>query len=121
MSTGWCVAIDPSTQQRCTCRQYREAETPQPGQPLLCLECCHGRSLHTGEPEVKKESKSIDAKSILGSLILGGYVPAQRATATLEAAQKETNDGLRKAEGSSDTKPKSKGKACCFSFTVNIC
>jgi hypothetical protein len=113
MSTGWCVATETlMPQQRCNCRQYREADTPQAGQPLVCLECLHGRSLHTGEPKVIKESKSIDAKSILGSLIVGGYVPTQRATATFEAAQKEANDGLRKKEGSSnDTKPKSKGKA----------
>ncbi|KAG6822647.1 hypothetical protein H0H92_013078, partial [Tricholoma furcatifolium] len=39
-----CMAI--GSDGSCPCREYREAENPDPDRPIRCLECLHGRSLH---------------------------------------------------------------------------
>jgi hypothetical protein len=100
-ASGWCEAKDPETQRRCDCRQYREAENPDPDRPIRCLECFHGRSLHTGASEPPKKEDKYDVRSILSSLVGSGTNATKGITTTLETAQKETNEGLKKASGSS--------------------
>jgi len=107
---GWCEAIDMETQKCCECRQYREAENPVPDRPIRCLECLHGRSLHTRASELPKKEERYDVRSILSSLV-GSGAHTKGITTTLEAAQKETNEGLKKASESSASGSKRKEKS----------
>jgi hypothetical protein len=98
-SGGKCTAEDEDTGKRCPCREYREADNPDPNKPIRCVECFHGCSLH---------EKSANVNSILHSL-LGPSAISSFKGSSFEAAQKETNEGLKGSSAStSDSKSKKK-------------
>jgi hypothetical protein len=101
---GPCLSVDPDTGKCCPCRQYREAD-PQGPPPVLCLECLHGRSVHDSTNTAQASRPSVD--SILKRLI-GPMGPS--AKVAIDAAKKETNDGLQKQAGPGSSS-KGKGKA----------
>lgn len=105
-ASGPCTEIaDPVTNKRCRCKSYQEESDPPVGQPIVCRECRHGRSWHTGQ------QKHSDVDAILKAL-------AGSSSTTLETARQETNSQFRQttstASSSSSKMPagnkKSSGK-----------
>jgi len=68
----------------CPCRSYDEPTDVPYGQPVLCRECCHGKSRHVGMSTMKIFEKIIAQKVVVkGDTNVEGL------------ARKEANSGLR--------------------------
>ncbi|KDR81020.1 hypothetical protein GALMADRAFT_46025, partial [Galerina marginata CBS 339.88] len=90
--TGYCTAILEGGKP-CLCKEYDDPDEKTPGIPVVCQECCHGRSLHDGT--APKGVTNIFKQIISGS--------GQDA---LAAARKETNASLSGKSAVKHEKPK---------------
>ncbi|PSR71724.1 hypothetical protein PHLCEN_2v12398 [Hermanssonia centrifuga] len=101
---GICTESNDKTGKACRCREYQEDKNPPPGQPIVCRECRHGKSLHVG----KKSAHSLrSVEAVLRDL---GVPDIGSTPKALEVAKRETNSQLRSQPSTASGSQKLQGK-----------
>lgn len=84
--TGHCTANTPDGKQ-CPCKAYDDPDNPPHGIPVVCRECCHGKSNHDGSPPT-------GVRGVFKNLL-------DKDGEAYQKARLETNSNLKKVEAES--------------------
>lgn len=79
----------------CPCRSYDEPTDVPYGQPVLCRECCHGKSRHVGMSSMKIFEKIIAQKVVVKSDTNAERLARKEATSGLRNTNKSGSDSYK--------------------------
>ncbi|KAI1791269.1 hypothetical protein LXA43DRAFT_1061474 [Ganoderma leucocontextum] len=105
---GRCTHILEHSEKTCPCRQYQDPDNTVPGEPILCRECAHGKSLHVGPgigevynsrvTAMVRELKGEPRQSALGEAVKHWSAGSKGSAATSSGSGTRGSTSTAKAE-----------------------